>query len=899
MKHTTSYRKFIFLSFLLILFTTNLFAGSNKILITEFLAANSSTLKDSDGEYSDWIEIYNPGTTSVDLTGWGLTDSKSKLFKWIIPAISIQPNSYLVIFASGKDRNVPGAELHTNFSLSKDGEYLAIVEPNSTISDEYSPTFPVQSTDISYGKYQNVTTFFEIPTPGTPNKIETRAQLPIFSKTRGYYDASFNLSLTVTDPQTKIYYTTDGTRPTEQSLLYTAPITISRTTPLSAIGIKNGIASKIVTNTYFFITDIVNQPNNPSGYPDRWGYLGDDIKYDDYAVGERAPADYAMDQTICNATAYRNSIQAAFKSIPSISIVTNPGYLFSESTDPAEGGIYIYTGVTTGVDWERPVSIEYYEPATDKQFQLNCGLSLHGAASRQPEKTGKHSFKASFKTQYGESSLDFKLYEDKTAVEKFDHLVLRAGYNQSWLHPDSWQRTNSQYLNDSFAKRLQLSMGQTSTHDRFAHLFINGLYWGLYDVSERVSDNFMEDYFAGTETDYDVINHDGLADGETVAFDRLVELAKTGQYDQIMTEKLLNVENFIDYLIINFYIGNADWGTNNWYMARNRVEPGNGFYSFCWDSESSLTDVNINKINGGSGFQGKLRSILFGSSTGTATTGGLYNNKEFKLKFADRIQKHFFNNGTLTPEVTSQIYKTSADELDLPIILESARWGDYRRNVLRPQNSQPPVYTRNDHWIPRKESLLANYFPKRSGNVYKQFEALGLVSEIAPPAFSSYGGVVTFPFSLTMSSPTGTVYYTIDGSDPRESGSANIATSAINYQLPLQLTTSKIIKARTKNGSVWSALIEATFTDNNQTAVRNTKTEVCQVSCFKNTLQLNLPVSGDVTLELYSLDGKCLQRFQQQCNAGNNSIDISNFVRGVYLYKLYVDELMQTGKFIK
>lgn len=876
-----------------------IYAGSpGRIIISEFLASNSTTLQDEDGEYSDWIELYNPGSTSINLQGWRLTDSKNKPGKWIFPSVSIGAGKYLIVFASSKDRAVANKELHTNFGLSKEGEYLAIIEPDGTISHEYTPAFPVQQSDVSYGYYEGGHHYFEIPTPGEENTLETKAQIPVFSVGRGFFSNAFNVSLSVSDSETKIYYTTDGTRPTTQSTPYTGAISITRTTPLSAVGIKNGVASRVVTNTYWFITDIVNQPDDPSGYPDSWGYLGSDVKYDNYAVGERAPADYAMDANICNNPAYKNQIEDAFLSIPSMSIVTNPGYLFSEDVNEDEGGIYIYTGATAlGDGWERPVSIEYYDPATEKQFQINCGLRIHGAASRQPEKSGKHSFRAVFRKAYGNGKLKFDLFEKETAVKEFDHLVLRAGYNISWVHPEEGQRKNSQYTIDSFAKRTQLNMGQLSTHDRFVHLFINGLYWGLYDISERINDKFMEAYFDGEDVDFDVINHNGLAEGNKAAYDRMIQLAKAGEYEQLLSEKLLNMENYIDYMILNFYIGNQDWPHNNWYAARNRKNPENGFCFFSWDAETSFTDVNQNRINA---IGGDFRRILFGTSNGYSDTGGLYNNKEFKLLFADRVHKHFFNNGDLTPEKAAGLFEQVNDEIDLAIILESARWGDYRKNVLTPRGSSPALYTR-DHWLARKENLLKKYFPERTEIVYQQLYTVGLVSEIAPPFFSSYeGNVDNNPLELAMSAFGGTVYYTTDGTDPREKGSGNVAASGVKYSTALLISKGCTIKARSKNGTQWSALSEAKFTGGGDTSTTTIALDhIREVYYSNNSLHFTLPEDGNTRIEIYAVDGKCVQVFNVFANAGTNQVELSGISQGVYIYKISFNGMAYSGKFIK
>ena len=120
--------------------------------ITEFMAANSTTLADEDGAYSDWIEIYNPGPTTVDLAGWRLTDDPANLAKWTFPATNMPPHTFLVVFASNKDRRVPGRPLHTSFALGAGGEYLALVRPDATIASAFAPQFPNQFGDVAYGR---------------------------------------------------------------------------------------------------------------------------------------------------------------------------------------------------------------------------------------------------------------------------------------------------------------------------------------------------------------------------------------------------------------------------------------------------------------------------------------------------------------------------------------------------------------------------------------------------------------------------------------------------------------------------------------------------------------------------------------------------------------------------
>ncbi len=121
-------------------------------VISEFCASNQNGLKDEDGDRPDWVEIYNPDPTPAILTDWYLTDNAGAKTKWRFPSTTIPANGYLVVFASDKNRRVPGQPLHTNFALGAGGEYLGLIMPDGqTAVSEYSPSFPGQFADLSYG----------------------------------------------------------------------------------------------------------------------------------------------------------------------------------------------------------------------------------------------------------------------------------------------------------------------------------------------------------------------------------------------------------------------------------------------------------------------------------------------------------------------------------------------------------------------------------------------------------------------------------------------------------------------------------------------------------------------------------------------------------------------------
>lgn len=880
---------------------------SKKVLINEFLSLNSEGLKDEDGDNPDWIELYNPGETAVDLSGWFLTDDENDLHKWSFPSVSIGAGEYMVIFASGKDRKSEKSKLHTSFKLSGGGEYLALVEADSdVVSYEYAPYFPAQQTDMSYGIYMNQHTYFKTPTPGAGNSLGTQVMSPEFSKPRGFYDAPFEVSLSVPDQNAVIYYTTDGTRPdATKGIRYASPIKITTTTPLSAVAIIDGISSPVISNTYLFIKDIVNQPSNPRGYPGGWGKLH--YKLGNYDAGKRAPADYAMDPDITKSTEYKDLMDDALKSIPTLSIVTNPGYLFSYSIDPDTGGIYIYTGdvvktdslytnnTKMGADWERPSSVEYFNTPDNDGFQINCGLRIHGGNGRKAYNTPKHSFRLSFRSEYGMSKLNYDLFEEKKAAKRFDHLVVRAPMNFSWLHNNVEQRTKAQYVHDRFSKNLQLNMGQISSHEKFMHVYINGLYWGVYSFAEKINNDFIAEYTVGDDEQFDVVNDDWSAlnaavDGNLTAFKSMKSYAGSSNYEKLVSDKLLDCVNYIDYMLMNYYIGNQDWDGNNWFAARNRVTPENGFRYFSWDAETCLKDVNYNLVS----IVDKELTKMFAD---------LSKNADFKLLVADRIQKHLFNGGALTKEKTSELYDLLSSVIDTAMIAESARWGDYRRDFALDGNI---TYTYNNHWAPRKEYLMSTYFTQRTDIVYNQFKSAGYIPVTKAPAYNSSGGELKEPFDLTISANTGTIYYTTDGNDPRTSITSAISPFAKVYGSPLHVVGSGTVKARAKNGAEWSPLAEVSFIGKDSTNFVTANPNVnlydskviSDVYCVNSNIFYTLPDNGYVRIDIYSTDGRLVSTIQNgYLNAGQNKSEfMAGGVNRLFIFRINYNGQIVSGK---
>ena len=216
-KRRTHARRFVWKS----LEDRRVLAGIEPLLISEFMAVNSHTLADMDGESSDWIEVHNPTDEPVQLDGWYLTDDAENLSRWEFPATHADAGEYLVVFASGKNRTDPTSELHTNFKLDSNGEYLALVQPDGvTVSHVYAPQFPAQQTDVSYGLPQGTaetalvaagtSARTRVPTSGTLGQSWTQLGFGDAGWTTGTTGVGYDLGtdyddLIGTDVQTAMY----------------------------------------------------------------------------------------------------------------------------------------------------------------------------------------------------------------------------------------------------------------------------------------------------------------------------------------------------------------------------------------------------------------------------------------------------------------------------------------------------------------------------------------------------------------------------------------------------------------------------------------------------------------------------------------------------------------------
>ncbi|HEX5176791.1 MAG TPA: CotH kinase family protein, partial [Chthoniobacteraceae bacterium] len=661
--------------------------------------------------------------------------------------------------------------------------------------------------------------FFDKPTPGsingTPASLGKVADTQ-FSHTRGFYSAPFALTISTLTPDAQIRYTTNGSPPTATTgTVYTGPITINSTRVIRAAAFKAGWEpTNVDTQTYLFVDDIVTQSPNgevPPGFVPT-GTNGQTLNY-------------GMDPQVVNSTnpniGGQTVIKAALQAIPTVSLVSDPANLFSTSS-----GIYVNPG-GRGFAWERPCSIELInDPAGG--FQIDAGMRIRGGFSRSGDNP-KHAFHFFFRGEYGAGKLKYPLF-GREGVDEFDQIDLRTSQNYSWSFGGD---SNNTFLREEFTRAAQGAMGQPYARGRYYHLYVNGQYWGLFDTEERTEASYSASYFGGDKDDYDVVKTEqtngytvGPTDGNLNAWQDLWNKARAhaasptnANYFKMMglaadgvtrtaDPVLLDVDNLIDYMLLTFWTSNEDGATsaflgndraNNWFASRNRTGT-RGFAFFAHDFEHSfgLPGSGLNGDRTGPFISPNQSNFAY--SNPMFLHQDLMGNSEYKIRFADRVQKHMFHGGVLTPARVQAMITANAAIVENVIPAESARWGDSKRE---------PALTRIE-WRNARDYLLNTYAPGRGPIVLSQLRTDGLYPSLDAPTMSPFGGYITSGSEVVMSGP-GTIYYTLDGTDPRLLGgglnpNAQIYTSATSTEVLIPLgAVWRYLDNGSNQGTAWRA----------------------------------------------------------------------------------------------
>jgi hypothetical protein len=579
---------------------------SDTVRMNEVMASNGSTITDQHGDFSDWIELYNYGAESVDLSGWGLSDKLAEPLKWQFPSeLSLGAGATLIIWASGKDLLTP--ELHANFSISAAGESLVLCLPDGTVVDALDATEIPR--DVSLGRTEAGGVewfFFAEPTPQAANVTEAFSRFlepPLFSHSAGFYDEPFELSITASEGVT-ILYTLDGSEPsvsnldgrtysykteypkdtgvTEllgpllaemiQTLSYSAPVPIiDRTASASKLAQFNTrFTSQAVTPAEtprkgtVVRSKVVQEGHLPSRTVTHTYFVGSDFsELDDLLILSIAvdePDLFSYDEGI-----YVPGVDADDWRLANAQSSWNPGR-------PAN-----YT--QRGEAAERGAHLEVFTADGERGLSQDLGVRIHGGWSRANK---VKSLRLYARAGYGDDSFDYPFFPEleKRAfpgepLERFERLILRnsGGFND-------WEFT---YFRDAFAQSLVNPLSFDNQAYRPAVHFINGEYWGLINIRERQDEGYFLGHY-GVNEDEIAILETSLTEGlvvdtgtpsdldhflETVAFAQTNEMAVPDNY--IWVQERVDTDNLAAYYAMQIYFNNKDWPDNNNDLWRKRT----------------------------------------------------------------------------------------------------------------------------------------------------------------------------------------------------------------------------------------------------------------------------------------------------------------------------------------
>lgn len=715
-------------------------AAATGPVISEFMTRNDSGITDENGKLRDWIEIHNPTSASINLAGWSLTDDPEAIGKWVFPAVTIPSGGYLLVFASGKDRRSLNSPLHTNFKLNSSGGILWLNDPEGNSGSDGSYSYSTQYSDVSFGCVESAlgsTGYFNQPTPGNRNQspvpasgVTAVASAPTLGAISNFLSAPTALTITRTEPSGTVYYTTDGSEPYPENggaVSFTsasATITISGTTILRAACVTSGKKpSESITKTFVFPQGVKFQVDPFPGRPT------DGITFPNYYPSLYPPnIPFAVHPDLQSDDTWGGAFEESLSSQPSVFLVGDDQDLFH-----IVDGIYA-NSTKSGDPWERRFSFEWVDPRDPPDppdppvtpytpytpyHQAYAGLRMSGHSSRCQNVTLKHNFRLKFKSSYGASSLQLEGAFDRAgAVDEFQQIELRNPTSDSFSVTYWNLATSASYVRDAWFSHMMRSLGHPSIDRRFVHVYLNGKYWGVYEMLEHVDENYAASHaaeFGGqTSSKYDVVGAGDDSGGGAIAGNlarwqmvkaRAAQIysASTGQVDTEAYDDVLaaiDEDNLIDYMLLNIWGDNTDWPNHNYLMVCSKTPGAAGttygeFKFLSWDAEFAMQNSAAARS------RNTWALHRYSIADGPAFLyRKLRYDAAFRVKIANRATALLSGNGPLTLNSIPLSVSEVSNRFVPFVSCEAGRWGDFA--------AIPSLYLR---WQGSRDYLIADSVP--------------------------------------------------------------------------------------------------------------------------------------------------------------------------------------------
>lgn len=536
------------------------------ILINEIQYVNRNTIKDSDEASPDWVEIINASNNPINIKGYKLTDDTTETDFWSFPEYLLQPDSVLLVFASGKNKtDLP--ELHTDFRLAIMKEPVFLLNPHGSVIDVFEAT--CVPPDKSAGRFPGKTDAFKIltPTPGAPNNTATEIEINFQKDTliadinSGMYSNPLNVHLSNQNSQNNIYYSLDGNDPDDKSLLY-----------------SEGIGLNDINSTKNRVADKVKTGYEPGNLISKANILRARV------FSEGCPASNEI-----NNTYFINESKKSNYQVPVVSIITDKDNLFDDET-----GIYVSGNHTNynrhGKKWEREVGLEIFMPDGNIIIDQNAGIRIHGRGSRS---AAQKSFRLYARDEYGKDFFNYPFFEAKPSIDHFKTLLLRS--------TREWSGT---MFKDELCQVLVQDMNVDNTAARTCVLFLNGEYWGIYSLRERHDEYYVENNYKVSPASIDVIGYDkekvlveaGSSDAYTKLLEDLNSFDATSDEFYDFASKNIDLDNLMDFYVAQLYLANVDFPDNNFELWRFRSDTAKWRFFF-FDLDGAMIRTGFNHLS--------------------------------------------------------------------------------------------------------------------------------------------------------------------------------------------------------------------------------------------------------------------------------------------------------------
>ena len=738
-------------------------SASSALMLTEFMADNQRTLNDEDGDSTDWIEVHNAGAETASLTGWFLTDDPAAPSKWAFPEIELAGGGYLVVFASDKNRVQPGAPLHTNFKLASRDGYLALVDPGGRIVSDFGAAYPPQVTDASYGRVPGAAQalgFFTKPTPGAPN----------LSSGPGF------------GPEVEF---------SRSGGLFTNAFSLTLSASLANAVIRYTLDGNLPTNSSLLYQGPIAVTNSMQ------------VRARTYAEGllPGPPRSEGYLLLISNVVSFTSDL---------------PVFVFHSMGKGAPSSTRLNFAQLT-----------VFEPR-DGRTRLTDAPTLSQRAGVQ--------IRGSSTEGVAKSSYKLELWDEFGLDQKRSLLGMPAESDWVLYAPNQFEPV---LIHNPFIHQLSRDMGRYSPRTRFVEVYFNRAkgtvnsthYMGIYVLEEKIK--IGRDRVAIDELEAENLTPPSVTGGYLLKIDRLDpgdagltaggvtlghvdpkerELRLTQRRPQqtyiqnymrtfataltsatwlhptIGYRGYLDVDAAIDFHVLEVLSGNVDALVLSTYLHKPRG--GKITFGPHWDFDRALGSTD--------GRDSNPRLWATGPFFGAAWWNRMFTDKAFWQQWVDRWQElretHFAlgNLHGLIDELAGEVRQAQPREYTKWRV--GLRGGSYESEVR----------------------LMKNWLSNRIDFIDRQLTQ--------PPRFSQLGGPISPGFVLRLTNPpNASLYYTLNGSDPRSS-TGGVSANALSYAGPIILDRNARVVARafdaTKrqtggppsvSSTPWSRPIAATF----------------------------------------------------------------------------------------